>query len=231
MSPSNRIAVTEPAAEDFDQLPFWYDLAGIDNEDYSAEIDGFTCALQDGYLGAAVGKPGGGNLATLIDLDHSRWYYARTSVRVLRLNGEPIGILIMGAHWRLWEMMKKRGAHLAGATVDGFPLGEVDFMIAAMAMAKLHVLAVHPDQHGRGHGRRLIREAFKISKADRLSMLYGQFRSDRPHLRKFYTAAGFTVLDPGEPMPLYMATGTEGDLLTVEPTETTFWAVRDSRRR
>ncbi|CAA0126547.1 Uncharacterised protein [Mycolicibacterium vanbaalenii] len=223
MSPSNRIAVTEPAAEDFEQLPFWYGLAGVDQKDYSAEIHGFTSALQDGYLGVAVGKPGRGNVETLLDLDQSRWYYARTSARVLRLNGEPIGMLIMGAHWRLWEMMKKRGAHLTGATIDGFPLGEVDFMIAAMAMAKLHVLAVHPDQHGRGHGRRLIREALKIGKADRLSMLYGQFRSDRPHLRKFYTAAGFTVLDPGEPMPLYMATGTEGDLLVVESTETIFW--------
>lgn len=223
MSPSNRIAVTEPAAEDFEQLPFWYDLVGIDQEDYSSEIDGFAAALQGGYLGAAVGKPGRDKFATLMDLDQSRAYYARTSVRVLRLNGEPIGILIMGAHWRLWEMMKERGAHLAGATVDGFPRGEVDFIIAAMAMAKLHVLAVRPDQHGRGHGRRLIREAFKICKADQLSMLYGQFRSDRPHLRKFYTAAGFAVLDPGEPMPLYMATGTEGDLLIVEPSETTFW--------
>ncbi len=133
MSPSNRIAVTEPAAEDFEQLPFWYCLVGIDQEDYSSEIDGFTSALQDGYLGAAVGKPGKpgrDKFATLMDLDQSRAYYARTSVRVLRLNGEPIGILIMGAHWRLWEMMKERGAHLAGATVDGFPRGEVDFMIA-----------------------------------------------------------------------------------------------------
>jgi hypothetical protein len=50
-------------------------------------------------------------------------------------------------------------------------------------------------------------------------MLYGMFQSDRPHLRGFYQSGGFEVLDPGEPLTLYAATGNTDDAMVPEPNE------------
>ena len=49
--------------------------------------------------------------------------------------------------------------------------------------------------------------------------LYGMFQSDRPHLRGFYQSGGFEVLDPGEPLTLYAATGNTDDAMVPEPNE------------
>jgi len=86
-------------------LPYWYELAGVQSDDPARQIDSFTRAVAEGYLGVAVGNPRRKNFDVIMDLDPRQWYYARMSVRVLKLNGQTIGMLVMGSHWRLWKML------------------------------------------------------------------------------------------------------------------------------
>ncbi|KHO24669.1 hypothetical protein QQ25_02540 [Mycolicibacterium setense] len=160
-----------------------------------------------------------------MDLPGSQWYLARMSVRVLRLSEEPIGILVMGPHGRLWSMLNER------ITLEDLPDPDsllsspafVNLTATALSMAKIHVIAVHPDQQNRGHGRRLLREAVRIGGVDGVTMLYGQFDSHRHHLRQFYMGGGFEVLEAGAPLSLYPATGKAEDVMVPQPTETYFY--------
>lgn len=199
-------------------LPYWYELAGVQSDDPARQIDSFTRAVAEGYLGVAVGNPRRKNFDVIMDLDPRQWYYARMSVRVLKLNGQTIGMLVMGSHWRLWKMLDGRMAQGPSAA-GGLSREFADFLVTVLSMSKIHVLAVHPNQQGRGYGQRLLRDAVHIGRSDGLNMLYGMFQSDRPHLRGFYQSGGFEVLDPGEPLTLYAATGNTDDAMVPEPNE------------
>ncbi|MBY0286742.1 MAG: GNAT family N-acetyltransferase [Mycobacteriaceae bacterium] len=164
-------------------------------------------------MGVAAGGGFRHNLEQLTQLPDSQWGLARMTVRVLRLNGAPIGALIMGAHRRLWDVMHSR---MDGeAPGDAEPsLNFTNFMIAALSVAKIHTLVVDPDQQGRGHGTRLLRSALDTATRDKLIMAYGQFAAERTPLVSFYQRAGFEVLDPGEPLSLSAVTGNDADAMT-----------------
>ncbi|MGD9622350.1 MAG: GNAT family N-acetyltransferase [Mycolicibacterium sp.] len=220
-----KLQLSAPTQADLDALPFWYELVGIDPAGRGTDIAEFSRALASGSLGSAVGNPRrAGNLAALMALDSREWYSARMSIRVLRLNSEPIGMLMLGSHWRLWERLD--WATAAAQPVESLtPQSAVmNFFIAATATAKLHMVAVRPDQQHRGHGSRLVREAMHIARIDRLRLLYGMFDdSRRPHLGEFYRRGGFTVLVRGEPMKIGLVTGNPADAITPPPAEAYFY--------
>jgi hypothetical protein len=112
----------------------------------------FARAVADGYLGVAVGNPRRTNLYVMMDLDPRQWYNARMSVRVLKLNGQQIGVLVMGSHWRLWKILEGQLAEEKPSGAGELSPGFANFVVTVLSMSKIHVLAVHPDQHGRGHG-------------------------------------------------------------------------------
>jgi ribosomal protein S18 acetylase RimI-like enzyme len=220
---SHKLRIEAAGADDLAALPFWYDLAGVEYADRTEEVDQFGEALAGGYLSAAVGNPNRGNLRAMTQLKSSQWYHARMSVRVLKLDGESAGMLVMGAHGRLWAMLHERMAEEPPVGPDELSPAEQNFFVTAVSMAKIHVVAVRPDQQGRGHGRRLLREAVRIGKLDELTMLYGMFDSGRAQLGKFYGDCGFRVLAPGEPLTLFPATGKATDVMVPRPHETYFW--------
>ncbi|TXI56461.1 GNAT family N-acetyltransferase [Mycolicibacterium mageritense] len=217
------------SAADFDLLPMWYGLAGVDSGDdvgAAGDVANFRQAWEGGYLGAASGKGFKQNLAALTSLDQEQWRYARTAVRLLTYSGEQIGILSMGYHHQLWNFVGElTAAHPNPET------GRGRFLATILTWAKIHVVAVHPDHRGRGHGARLLRQAKAIATTDGLKAIYGQFAADRPWLADFYTAGGFTVLDAGSPLPIGTATDRPGDKLGTLPTERLFvWEGKGPRR-
>lgn len=227
----NVLKVEAPSsAADFDLLPMWYGLAGVDSRDdvgAAREVANFRQAWEGGYLGAASGKGFKQNAEALMSLDQEQWRYARMAVRLLTYNGEQIGILSMGSHHQLWNFV--------GELTAAYPHPETDgrdrFLATILTWAKIHVVAVHPDHRGRGHGARLLRQAKAIATRDGLKAIYGQFAADRPGLAEFYTAGGFTVLDAGSPLPIGTATGRPGDKLGALPTERLFvWEGKGPRR-
>ncbi|MBN3459471.1 GNAT family N-acetyltransferase [Mycobacterium sp. DSM 3803] len=218
------------SSADFDLLPMWYGLAGIDSRDdvgAAGEVANFRRAWEGGYLGAASGKGFKQNLAALLSLDQEQWRYARMAVRLLTYHGEQIGILIMGSHHELWNYVGR----LTAAYPDPETAGRDRFLTTILTWAKIHVVAVHPDQRGRGHGARLLRQAKAIATRDGLLAIFGQFAADRAGLAEFYTAGGFTVLDAGSPLPIGGATGRPEDGLGALPTERLFvWEGKGPRR-
>ncbi|OKH69401.1 hypothetical protein EB74_30010 [Mycobacterium sp. SWH-M5] len=212
--------------EDFELLPMWYELAGVETEPGEAvgAVERFQKAFEAGYLGAASGKSFRGNLKTLVSLPPGiQWYFARMAVRVLRLNGEPIGMLVMGSHQRLWNKLHDlMSGDEALEQIGEFAPSFQNFVVGALLTAKVHVVAVHPDHQGRGHGSRLLRQAHQIAGLDGLKMVYGQFETRRSGLRKFYSENGFKVLDAGAPLRIELVTGRRGEKIGGLPTETFF---------
>ncbi|WP_094287300.1 GNAT family N-acetyltransferase [Mycobacterium lehmannii] len=214
MGRRNRVTIGAPRAEDFDKLPTWFTQAGVASNDPDAEAARYRGALTDGYLGVATAAGFQNNLRTVEQLPNTQWAFARLMVRVLRLNDTAIGAVIMGSHVRLWELL---GTRMNGASLDLVnPTPEsMNYMIGVLKVAKIHLLAVDPDQQGRGHGGRLLRSALDVATRDGLVTVYGQFSADRPHLAGFYERAGFTIGDPGEPMSLTIITGNAADAMEV----------------
>jgi GNAT superfamily N-acetyltransferase len=221
----NTLRVEVPAAlADFHLLPMWYELAGVacEADDAVDDVAAYQEALTAGVLGAAVGNNLRKNLETLISLEQSRWHLVRMAVRVLKLNGEQIGIVIMGSHQRLWQLLGERMSSEPIPTKGEISPGFMNYMATILSVAKIHVVAVHPDHRGRGHGARLLRHARSIATSDGLTMLYGQFSANRPRLQEFYTSNGFQVLAPGAPLAIGRATGRREDFLAGPHTERFF---------
>ena len=225
----NSLNLSSPSQADLEMLPFWYDLAGVVCEDPREEVEAYARALSGGYLGVAAGVSRRKNLERLFELDPVRWYHARMAVRVLKLNDEPIGMLIMGSHARLWTLLDSRMADDPSTPRDEMSPGFADFMVTALSVAKIHLVAIHPDHQKSGHGSRLLKAALDIARVDDLIMLYGQFGPHRPHLRNFYASKGFHVLQPGEALSIAMATGRAADVIVGDPDDTFF--VLQPRRR
>lgn len=87
------------------------------------------------------------------------------------------------------------------------PSDLLTFMLAALNVAKLHVVAIHPDHQGRGRAKRLANPALARAVKGGTTMVYGQFSGNDHDLRPFYSTLGFTLLKPGEPLSLTVATG------------------------
>jgi GNAT superfamily N-acetyltransferase len=214
----NVLRIEAPSsAADFDLLPMWHAMAGVDS-DSAADADNYRKALEEGCLGVASDQGYKKNLAALQSLNTEQQFYARTAVRLLTFNGEQVGILVMGAHSLLWELLAKLAAAETTPTMERIARSTATIL----TWAKIHLVAVHPDHRGRGHGARLLRQAKAIAARDGLMTMYGQFSADRTELARFYTAGGFTVLEPGAPLPIRMVTGRDGDVMRCVQTERPF---------
>lgn len=226
-------AVTLGLANDQElgSLPHWYQLAGVESESEARDVAGVRRVLDAhaaGYLGAATGNTFKENLAKLVELPMDWWFLARTRIVALRVDGTAAGVLVMGAHQRLWD-------HLATETVldwgragmpgepEAWPEDVKKFLTAVMSVDKLHLVAVAAEQRGRGHGRRLVKHGLAMAHAGRSVMLYGQLRGpDAATLAAFYSRLGFNVLAENQPLDVFMATGTIGDYMQPAPGERYF---------
>lgn len=209
----HRITVGPPRAEDFDCLSGWFEQAGVATADPIGETARYRAAFAAGYLGVATGGGFRSNFEAFLGLPDAERPAARTMMQVLRLDDSAIGALVMGPHAPLWQVMDARIAR-EGAAAGESSAAFMNFVIAALKVTKIRLVVVDADQRGRGHGTRLLRSA--LSTADRydLLLMYGQFTAEHTHLAPFYERAGFSVLGPGEPLPLALVTGNTHDALT-----------------
>ncbi|WP_082370925.1 GNAT family N-acetyltransferase [Mycolicibacterium mucogenicum] len=215
-----RLTLRAPASSaDFDLLPMWYELAGVSSHDgkYTRSVTDFREAWEHGHLGTAIGGGFGSNLKALVSLDQKQWPAARTALRLLTLNGEQIGAIVLGAHDVLWNHVGKLTSMDLNAEQ-----GAMKYIAMVLTFAKIHAAAIHPDHRKQGYGTHLLEAAKNLGAHDGLVKMYGQFNADRPGLPEFYTAAGFRVLDAGKPLNVEMATGRAGDYMGCRPSERYF---------
>lgn len=209
----HKITVQDASLAELETLGYWYTLSGAvpeDDQSMRDKVREFTEAKRSGLLGSAAGSDPLGRYQRFRELHPNDLYYACTSVLSIRLDNTTIGMLIMGAHVRLWDIL------LADVDVSAWDYSQppeqmppdlVAFMLAALNVAKLHVVAIHPDHQGHGRGKRLVNHALDRAFKGGTTMVYGQFNSNNHDLRLFYSALGFAVLKRGEPLNLTVATG------------------------
>lgn len=202
----------------------WYDLAGATSTDINGFVAGAQRAHQAGFLSAAAGPDFDGRLAALGGVARQDWHWACTLVLSLRVDGETAGMLVAGAHQQLWKLW---GEHVYGpvATTDAprevSERSEAAFLATILTTAKLHMVAVDPNQRGHGHGRRLINAAVDRLVKGGTVMIYGQFTGDRD-LTTYYRSLGFDVLAKGARLNMALATGSRDSWIAPQPNETMF---------
>lgn len=215
-------------ADELASLPSWFQLAGVESEAPSGNVQKFVDARAAGYLSAATGSTWGENLSKLMAVPLRSWFFARTRVMALRLNGRAIGMSVAGASQPALDYLSNdtvRAWISSGRPSDpeNWPRDVRKFLAVVTMVEKINLVAVHPDQQGRGHGARLIKRAVATAEAGGTAMLYGQFRGPRsPSLAQFYTRQGFTVLAEGEPLAAAMVTGEPDDCMLPGPGERFF---------
>lgn len=213
-------------------LSDWYATTGVAPAVVSAIRDDtvpkFIQAHNGGFLGTAVGGTFHSNLQALLDLPLDRWRYARTYVAALRLDGRTIGMLHIGPPPRhYWDYLLTPTVRAWTERVESTGLEDVPedvarFITGTLVIDKVALVAVTPDERRRGHGIRLIKHALHTARTGKSAILYGQFSETNAGMRAFYTKAGFDALQPGEPLDIYMATGTIGTKFDGNPTEAFF---------
>lgn len=220
----NTLKLVPATAADIGNLGFWFELAGVPLEDGGTDtIADLLAAHAAGRLGTAFGHGMRGNLALMLALDADSWYRARTAVRALKLNGHTIGMTLFGAHHQLWDLFEHRLSGRRNINADGDVSPQMGrFLTSALTVSKLHLLAIHPDHRGSGHGARILTAFVNESRSDRGIWLYGQYKSERSYLQKFYQSCGFDIGPAGQPIPFGMATGDPRDLLGIAADETAF---------
>ncbi len=190
----NTLKLISASTRDIENLGYWYDLAGVKADNRDEQIAQLLAAHTAGKLGVAFGNGLEGNLDRILTLDQSSWYHARLAVRTLTLNDETIGLAMFGAHQRLWQLLDTR--------VTGDERSLANFLASALAVSKLHILAIRPDYQCAGYGTRLIKKVLGVARADNVVMFYGQFSARRPHLRKFYESVASRSVRPVKRCPL-----------------------------
>ncbi len=208
------VSIYDASEQDLERLDDWYVLAGGRPGDAKDRAN-LLRAKESGVLGRAIGNTLRENTEHLLTTPFADWFYARTAVKALRVNGETVGVMVMGAHRMLWERLTKySGETLDMQDLDSWPEWATSFTGTALRTAKLHLVAVSPDLQGRRYGSRLVKRALKISERGRLVMLHGQFEARRQGLANFYSKHGFKVHAEGEPLPIGMLTGNPADVST-----------------
>ncbi|OHU47239.1 hypothetical protein BKG82_26660 [Mycobacteroides chelonae] len=212
---------TQTASEgELANLAYWYREAGVARVgDDEPEVlnERFLKAARAGLLGSALGggAEGAAVLATHPDpLDAS---FTRTLASSLRLDGEPIGMLVMGPPTSLIDRLL--GQLPDSLRQDPEQMQQILWGLL-IGLTKLHMVAIHPEHRGRGRGARLVRHAIDVARKSKMMTIYGEYSPDRPHLRNFYSTLGFKTLAEGERLDLSVFTGfrfesypTHGDIM------------------
>jgi hypothetical protein len=102
---------------------------------------------------------------------------------------------------------------------EWYPLADRRLLTTVMTVAKLHVVAVHPDQQRVGHGARLVNGAVGLAPCDGIVVLFGQFGPPWAASAKVLLVLRFSGAEAGEPLGIEMATGAPG-LIAGRATET-----------
>lgn len=229
---SQRLSIGVATISDLEALPDWYSLTDVAPSVCDAlrndTVPKLLQANTFGCLGAAIGNTFNANLEALIGLPLDRWRYARTRVVVMRLADRPIAVLSMGppptSFWdrMMTDTVKAWVADDRVTDPEDFPRDVHQFILATLVIDKLQLVAVSPDHRGRGHGRRLVRYAVETARQGQSALLYGQIDGSNRALHAFYSGLGFEILDPGEPLNLFMVTGGWDDYLSGSPSEAFF---------
>ncbi len=227
----HKVSVQEASVPELESLGYWYDLAGHRYTDIDGLITGALRTTEAGFLGSATGG------RSVIDRLHSidavprqDWYWGCTLILSIRVDDQTAGMLVIGAHDRLWKTFGEAAygpAIHAKVSDEVYDKAEGEFVTTILSSSKLHMVAVDPAHRGRGHGRRLVNSAVDRLVKGGTVMIYGQFTGDRD-LRGYYSSLGFDVLGKGEPLNMALATGKD-IWLTAQPDDTMF--VRHFRPR
>jgi len=90
---------------------------------------------------------------------------------------------------QLGSMMQLPGSMLAVARIDTRPVGFA-LMRSIVGEAELLLLAVHPDDRGRGHGSRLLDRCMSEAERTGARTMFLEVRSGNPAIQ-LYSRAGF----------------------------------------
>lgn len=229
---SKRLTIGVAEVSDLEALPEWYAMTDVAPSVVDAlrndTVPKLLQARAFGFLGAAIGNSFDANLGALLGLPLDRWRYARTRVVVMRLADHPIAVLSMGpppiAFWdrMMTDHVKAWAAGTRVTEPEDLPPDIHRFVLATLAIDKLQLVAVSPEHRGRGHGRRLVRYAVNTARQGKSALLYGQIDGSNRALHAFYSGLGFEILDPGEPLDVFLVTGGWDDYLSGSPTEAFF---------
>lgn len=220
----HRVTVQEASVPEIESLAFWYELAGHAVTDVEGLIAGALRAREAGFLGSVTGgRSAIDRLHGLDAIPRKDWYWGCTLILSIRVDSHTAGMLVAGAHDRLWKAM---GAASYGPAIHAEASEEVrekaegEYVATVLSVSKLHMVAVDPGHRGRKHGRRLVNSAVDRLVKGGTVMIYGQFTGDRD-LRKYYSSLGFEVLGKGEPLDMAPATG-KAFSFTPQPDDTFF---------
>jgi GNAT superfamily N-acetyltransferase len=89
-------------------------------------------------------------------------------------------------------------AHQRPSSEEGLAL----FLRLLINVTKLHLVAIHPNHRGYGHGQRLVRHGLDLARRSLVINVFGEYLQDRPPLAHFYSSLGFAVLAPGDHLDL-----------------------------
>jgi GNAT superfamily N-acetyltransferase len=100
-----------------------------------------------------------------------------------------------GAHqWTDFEAVVRHSLVYVCACLGDELIGFVNLAWDGGRHAFILDTTVHPDQRGRGIGRRLVRQALEVAEDRRIEWVHVDFE---PHLRGFYLACGFRATEAG----------------------------------
>ena len=191
----HRVSVQRASEDELAGVAGWFRQAAILNvpdDEFNAR---HVAAYRAGVLGAALGH------RTLVEvygrLEAHRTMedriLARTLILSARLDDTTVGMLSMSP-----SLGALRG--IGKAFSDSPDSAHMGYLSAIIMLSKLDFVAVSANHRGRGHGARLVRNAVEVARKSLIGQVFGQFRDQG--LASFYEQLGFSVLSPGESLPI-----------------------------
>ena len=185
----HKVTIQPASADELANITFWYREAGVEA---GIVNDGFRAASRSGLLGSALGGGIAGTKVVALHPHPAEAALTRSCALSLRLNGDTIGMLVLGPPGYLIDRFF---AKLLAEGQRPSPDDAQDlFWRLLINVTKLDLVAIHPEHRGRGHGARLVRHSLDLARQSLLIRVFGEYRQDRPHLADFYSKLGFTVL-------------------------------------
>lgn len=190
----HKVTVQQASEAELGSLASWYRMADpeMPHEPDQVLNDRHVSASRSGVLGSSLGHSDDQALMKCLEYDDLLdQFMARTLVLSARVDGQTVGMLVMGPPSALYVKMMKRIPPTEQELIQRVHLGIV------FGLSKLDVVCVAPENRGRGLGARLVRHTIGIARESAVMQIYGQFREEDA-LKPFYEKLGFEVCSPGE---------------------------------
>lgn len=203
----HKVTIQAASEDELADLAYWYRAAGVDGvggEPPEVMNERFVGASRAGLLGTALG---GGTTGAAVMAMHTNPLdasFTRSLASSMRLDGETIGMLVMGPPTGLMDRFF--GQLPEGVRQNGEQMTQMLWGML-LGLTKLHMVAIHPDHRQRGRGSRLVRHALDVARKSKIITIYGEYSPDRPHLERFYSKLGFNILGDGDHLDLSVFTG------------------------